>query len=300
MTTDLLVEGVHFPAGRLHPSLLGRKAFRVNVSDIAAMGGRPLACVLALAFPVDLPTSDFAALIQGFVEEAERFGTVLAGGDLSRSDRLTLAVTLFGAVESGEPVGRGGAQPGDLLLLIGRVGESRLGLETLVSNPELDLRGLEGEEELRARFAADPRGEWVLAHLLPEIYLDEAQWLQQQGLAHAMLDVSDGLSADVGHLAEFSGLAAVIDRSRLPRPRGVADEARSLGLALGGGEDYALAVAASPQQWARITSELPPGLEPPVVIGRFEAGDPKVWLQTDEGLQPCPNTGFDHFRREEP
>ncbi len=295
VTTDLLVEGVHFLPGRFHPALIGRKAFRVNLSDIAAMGGEPLACVLALACSADLPTDDFIGLVDGFVDEAESYGTVLAGGDLSRADRLTIAVTLFGGIPSGEPLRRSGARPGDLLLLIGRVGYSRLGLKALKADPSIDVRNVSGVGELRRRFGSGTLPDALEAHLLPVIHLAEARWIQQQGLANAMVDVSDGLAADVGHICEMSGVAAVIELERLPLPEGAENPAEALDCALNGGEDYALAVSASPDQWAALSSRFPATLTAPRVIGRFEAGGPQVLVEDSAGTRPCRPSGYDHF-----
>jgi thiamine-monophosphate kinase len=296
VTTDLLVEDVHFPGGRFHPALLGRKAFRVNVSDIAAMGGEPLACFLGLAWPPELPMEDFTSLVDGFVDESERFGTVLAGGDLSRSDRLTIAVTVLGGVPDGEPLGRNGARPGDLLLLIGRLGYSRLGLQAIKADPELDLRDVSNERELGRKFSPGPLRDALEAHLLPPVYLAEARWLQQHGLANAMVDVSDGLLADVGHLCEMSSLTAVIVAEKVPVPRAAGEPPEALDCALNGGEDYALAISASPEQWATISSSYPADLAAPVVIGRFEAGRPRVLIEDAGGARISLSRGYDHFR----
>lgn len=296
VTTDLLVEGVHFPSGRLHPGLIGRKSLLVNVSDIAAMGGTPLACFLGLALPADSSPQDFDSFMRGFLEEASRFGVVLAGGDLSRGDRLTVSVTVLGGVESGEPITRNGARPGDLLLLVGTVGASRHGLEQILSDPGLDLTEAADEASLRQQFADDPRLAGLLAHLLPTIHLEEARWLQGRGLAHAMLDISDGLAGDVGHICKAGGVTGVIDLRRLPLPpsAGCGEQAREL--ALNGGEDYALAVAVSGEQWERIQLEYPAGFRRPVPVGRFIEGLPTVLIEDDAGTRPCPLRSFDHFK----
>lgn len=296
VTTDLLVEDVHFLGGRFHPAVLGRKAFRVNVSDIAAMGGEPLACFLGLAWPPERPTEEFTALVDGFVEETERFGTVLAGGDLSRSDRLTIAVTVLGGVPDGEPLARSGARPGDLLLLIGRLGYSRLGLQAIKGDPQLDLRDVSDERELGRKFSPGALRDALQAHLLPRIYLAEARWLQQHGLANAMVDVSDGLLADVGHLCEMSSLTAVIVAEKVPLPETAGDPGEALDCALNGGEDYALAISASPEQWATISSSYPAELARPVVIGRFEPGPPRVLIEDNGEARASLPMGYDHFR----
>lgn len=298
VSTDLLLEGVHFPAGRLHPAAVGRKAFLVNLSDIAAMGARPKACLLGLALPPDSAADRFDQLLDGFLDEALRYQTPLIGGDLCASDRLFLAVTIFGETRSGEPLTRDGAQPGDDLFLLGTVGLSVLGLRTVLEDDSVPWEQITSPSDLESLLGEDPRATWIRAHLFPTVQVEPAVWLQERNLAGAMIDVSDGLVSDVAHLCEESRLRAIIHKRKLPLPQ--AGDQRSsedfLKGVLHGGEDYALAFSATPAQSVQIESKFPGKWPRPRKIGTFEKGLPGVFLLDGAERVECPPLGFDHFR----
>ena len=245
-TTDVLVEGVHFRRDWSSAYDVGRKAAAANLADIAAMGARGTALLVGLAAPADLPLQWSLELTDGLRDEAALVGAAVVGGDVVRSTALVISVTALGDLEGRAPVTRGGAQPGDVVVLAGELGRSAAGLELLT--------------------AGTTEGELVDAHRRPAPPYELGPVLALAG-ATAMCDVSDGLVADLGHIAEMS--AVHIDLAAGDRHF------------LTGGEDHAL-VATLP---ADVT--LPDGVR---VIGRVLQGAPAV---TVEG-QPATG-GWDHF-----
>jgi len=225
-TTDLLVEDVHFRRQWTDLRTLGRKSVAVNVSDIAAMGGTPHQLYLGLAVPAGMRVEELEAFVCGFLEAAERYGASLAGGDTSRSPGpLLISVTAAGSVPEGEIVRRGGARPGDAVYVSGCLGDSALAL--------CRLRAGEVPEPALACRHHDPQARTVLGRALAGA-----------GVASAMIDVSDGLLADLGHILEASGVGAEIEEAALPLSdlfrRSMAQKEGLIELALAGGEDYEL------------------------------------------------------------
>lgn len=295
-TSDLLVEGSHFRREWISPRFLGRKACLVNLSDLAAMGARPYACLLNLALEPSWLTGRAQELIEGFVAEAQECEMPLIGGDLSRSERLFISVTALGYVESGEPLLRSTARPGDLIFLIGDLGYSRRGLELLRDTPDLDLSRVEDDDELRRRAGSEQTYHCWRAHLCPTVYVKEAVWFQERGAARAMIDVSDGLASDLKHILDESGVGAEIDLGALPSPAGVDSPDVSLALRLDGGEDYALLFTASPEMHEQIAREYPRGWPQPRMIGRVIEGPSRLFLVESGKRREYEPRGFDHFQ----
>lgn len=297
VTTDMMVEDRHFRREWFGPNLLGRKLCRVNLSDLAAMGARPFACLMNLGLPESCLGGFFEDLMRGFLREAEAVSMSLVGGDLSRSGKLFLAVTAIGCIRAGEPILRSGARAGDRLMLVGRLGLSRRGLELLKAKPAPTLDWLEDGNRGQASVASGETEETeaaLRAHVLPEAHIEPAVWLQERGLARAMIDVSDGLAADVLHLLEESGLSGEIDVEALESANGA--PRLPLDFLLNGGEDYALVFTASSDQLGRIQREYPKEWPPPRPIGRLFEGQPELFLSRDGRRRPCRPSGFDHFR----
>jgi len=227
LTTDALVEHVHFRREWLSWRALGERAFEVNASDIAAMGGRPIAAVLAVAAPSDLPTDALRGIVQGVRAAARRAGAALAGGNLARARDVSLTVALVGEAPA-PPVTRAGGRAGDQLFVTGDVGGAALGLR-LLKWPR-DVAGGAGAIRRWQRPVARLRAGAAVA---------------RRNLATAMIDLSDGLLIDAGRLCRASGVGAVLRGDRLPLARalrGLAPRA-ALELALAGGEDYELLFA---------------------------------------------------------
>lgn len=238
LTTDMLVAGRHFHHD-IEPARLGHKTLAVNLSDLAAMGAKPRFALLACAFP-DNDGPWLASFAQGFLALAERHGVDLVGGDTTRGP-LNLCVTAIGEVPCGQALTRGGALPGDDIYVSGTLGDAALALAAIAG---------------RASLSAD-----ALAACRQRLELPEPRvtlGLALRGLASAAIDVSDGLTGDLGHIVERSGVGARIDVARLPAAPWLAamlgDGRRELALAclLAGGDDYELCFTARNLQRDRI------------------------------------------------
>ena len=262
-TTDLLVEGRHFRRDWASPYEVGRKAAAANLADLAAMGARPLALLVGLAAPADLPVADALALTDGLRDEAGPVGASVVGGDVVRGDALLVAVTALGTLEGRPPVTRSGARAGDLVAVCGTLGRSAAGLALL-------LAGRRAPEEL------------VRAHLLPTPPYEAGPAAALAG-ASAMCDVSDGLLQDLGHVAAASDVGIELDLGAFDDVAAVvAAAAGSLGAdplrwVLTGGEDHALVACfppdVVPSGW-RVVGEVMTGGG--VLAGGYEHG-PGGW-----------------------
>jgi thiamine-monophosphate kinase len=267
VTTDMLMDGRHFHLAEQGPESVGYKALAVNLSDIAAMAGRPRAAVVAVALPRTDAVSVAKRVHDGMRPLAERFGVDLAGGDTNAWDGpLVIAVTVFGETTARGAVRRAGARPGDIILVTGPLGGS------LVAG----------------------------RHLRPEPRINEALALHEAVPLHAMIDVSDGLSSDLSHiLAESGRLGAILDGPAIPIHRDACemnsrDGMPALEHALNDGEDFELCLVVAVPDAARLIAEPPP----PAVLYRvgevtsaaglrLRTGDGRI-----EGISP---RGFDHL-----
>ena len=291
LTSDLLVEDVHFRRRWIHPYFLGRKSLLVNLSDLAAMGANPYSSLLSLALPAELTDEYFQSFMEGFLEEARRWNAPLVGGDLSRSSRVHVAVTVLGYLTKGSFVYRSAAQEGDLVALVGDVGLSRLGLQILEDEKPEKLGEIASEEDLSS-WAADPfRLRCLRAHLLPQPHIEVGRWLRQKQLANAMIDVSDGLAVDLLQVTRESELKAELDSARIPLIGDMTLEA-----ALEGGEDYALLFTSSKLQVERLARSYPSGFPPYRLIGKLKQGPSSLHLIQGEERTLYQPDGFDHFR----
>jgi len=226
VTTDALVEGVHFRFATQSPRAIGRRALAVNLSDLAAMGARPLGCLLALAAPPELPLRTLDGVLAGMLREAARHGCPLVGGNVARARETSLVITALGAVARGRALTRRGARAGDRILVTGTLGGAALEL------------------------ARAERGAGTLRRV-PTPRLAAGRALARVRGVGACIDVSDGLEADLAHLLEPAGLTALLDPGRIPQPPGFQAACRRLGLdpdalARGGGEDYELLFTVRP------------------------------------------------------
>jgi len=227
VTTDFSLEGVHFRQ-KWHPAeSVGHRCLTRGLSDIAAMGGMPIAAFLSLALPKDIPQSWVNGFMRGFQKLARRYGVILAGGDTAQSPSGVLAdVTVVGSVPRGTSVMRSGAWPGDILYVTGELGASAATLQNLMRGGAKKTSVLRHKE-----------------HFYPEPRIKIGQYLREKKIAHSMIDVSDGLSVDVAHLCEESGVGAMILADRVPMKRALMmsqNKKPTLHAALHGGEDYEL------------------------------------------------------------
>jgi len=245
-SVDTMVDGVHFRVGQLTWAEIGHRALAGALSDLAAMGAAGGEAFLALGLPEGSERSEATALLQGAQELAGRVGVTVAGGDVTRSSALTVSWTVTGWVrDPGELVGREGARPGDRVGVTGALGGAGGGLAVVEGRVELDP---DLARELRARYST------------PEPRLAAGLRLARAG-ASAMIDLSDGLATDAGHIGVASGVRLALELSRLPLAPGVAEAAAALGrdpreLAASAGEDYELCVCAAPSACPMIEAEL--------------------------------------------
>jgi thiamine-monophosphate kinase len=270
-STDLLIEGRHFRRDWSSARDIGVKAAAQNLADVAAMGAAPTALLFGLAVPASTAVSWVLELTRGLLAECERGGAVIAGGDVTGADAVMLGITALGTLAGRGPVTRGGARPGDVLALCGAVGRSAAGLAALAAGLEADS-------------PADV-AELVAAHRRPRPDY-RAGPAAAAGGATAMIDVSDGLVADLGHVARASGVRIDV-RSDSLATDSLRSVARRLGVdwrdwALAGGEDHALA-ASFPSD-----ASLPPGW---TLVGSVQDGngvvvDARPWHGRG---------GWDHF-----
>lgn len=287
LTVDNQVEGIHFVRDRIAPRVLGRRLLAVNASDIAAMGGWPTHALVSLVLPTELEVGWIEELYAGLGEEADRFGVAVVGGNVARSEGgVVLDVTLVGRVGRRNLLTRAGAKPGDVVLVTGTLGEAAAGLY-LSEHPEL----------------ADPDREALLArHLAPSPRVREGQLIAASGLATAMIDLSDGLGSDIGHICDRSRVGVTLYADRLPIPVAVGRLSERIGrtpwdLALGGGEDYELCftapAAAAPALAERVTAHTG---TPVSVVGEVLPMTAGRWLVLPNGRAgPLERRGFTHF-----
>ncbi len=246
-SVDALVEGVHFHRGAASPAQIGAKALATALSDLAAMGAEPGEAYVVLGVPEELEEPYLLELADGIARVAAETGTAVVGGDVSRAPALTLAITVVGHASGPEDfVTRGGAQPGDLLVVSGELGGAAAGLLLLEEPAFAEVVAADTAERLRAR------------QLEPRPRLRTGRILAGAG-ARAMIDLSDGLGGDVGHLAAASGAQMRIEAAALPLAKGVAEVAAAAGiepleLATSGGEDYELLAALPPGRLAEATT----------------------------------------------
>ena len=300
LTTDSLVEGVHFRRDEAPPRLLGRKALTVNLSDVAAMGGIARYATVSLCLPPALTLGWVDSLYDGLLERAAESGVALVGGNVTRSrESIVVDVTLVG--EAGRLLLRSGAQPGDRVVVTGTLGAAAEGVRLLADGARLDEDGGLSATGVWTDSSAPAILACLRAQLDPRPPLALARSIAERGLARAGMDLSDGLSLDLLELCAGGALGAVVDAARVPVDPRAAGLERARGgdallLALHGGEDYELLLAVAPGsldglgELARVW-----GVEV-AAIGEFVEGEPFVRLRDAGGERPLLPGGHDHFR----
>ncbi len=288
VTTDLLVERVHFLRSAASGFDLGVKALAVNLSDIAAMGGTAHAAFVSIAIPRDCPLDYLEDLYRGMRSLAAEHGVNILGGDTTASKTdLVINVAVTGSVPPEEMLCRDGARPGDRICCTGWLGDSRAGLHLILENIAADT------SELAAL---------VKAHLLPRPCLAEGRFLAACGAATAAIDVSDGLGADLGHILEASGTGAVIHTGKLPVSDNLRHFCRRFGqdataMALAGGEDYVLLFTLSPERAAVVADRYRQTFGQPLhVIGEMTDSGRLEIVTPDGRRRKAEPRGWDHFR----
>lgn len=271
VTTDLSLEGTHFRREWHEARSVGHRCLARGLSDIAAMGAKPMAAFLSLAVPADTPQAWMDDFFKGFLALADRYETTLAGGDVSQAQSGIVAdVMVLGSAKRGRALLRSTARVNDIIYVTGALGASAAVLDAMVAGKQ------------------PPRSEDSRRHFYPEPRIAVGDFLAKRKLARAMIDCSDGLSVDLGHICEESGVGAIVNRDLLPIAPGA-----TLEQALHGGEDYELIFTAP------VKAKIPVEIDgvPVTEIG---------WITRERGLyvsdlrnppQPLEPRGWQHFRK---
>ncbi len=271
VTTDLCIEDVHFRRAWHPAQVVGHRCLTRGLSDIAAMGGEPLACFLSLGLPQDLPQAWANGFLRGLLALARRYKVQLAGGDVSSAPQITADIVVTGQVPSGTAILRSGARPGDRIYVTGALGGSAGTLKQLFAGNAIKPT------------KSSP-------HFYPTPRLEVGNWLRKRRLATAMIDLSDGLSVDLRHICEESGVTAILISNKVP----IANNA-DLELALHGGEDYELLFTAS--KHAKIPSRVAGAkiTEIGEIRNRRDYSSAIQILGNNGKVRPLPQRGWQHF-----
>ncbi|HUX55388.1 MAG TPA: thiamine-phosphate kinase [Bacteroidales bacterium] len=286
VTTDLLIEDIHFLKDRITPFQLGHKSLAVNLSDIAAMGAKPVGSFLSIGIPSETEVEYLDSFMKGYHELSQKYQVPLLGGDTTKSKKyLTINVGIVGKCRRGKARLRSMAQNDDIVCVTGFLGDSAGGLEVLLHNlPET-------KDNLKL----------IQSHHLPEPHINEGLWLAKQSEIHAMIDVSDGISSDLLHILKASGKSAVVDLDKIP----VSDKLKRVTLAEGwdlyklvtsGGEDYVLLCTLKAGSFEPINTGFKATFDRDLIqIGKIIEGEPRInWTKNGEP-HILNQHGFDHF-----
>jgi thiamine-monophosphate kinase len=285
VTTDLSIEGRHFRLDWHTPESVGHRTLARGLSDLAAMGAKPVAAFLSLGLPRELTQSVNGSrswverFLDGLLTLAAEHRVPLAGGDLAESPVALADIVLTGSVPQGKALLRSGAKPGDRIYVTGSLGGAAAELAALGASP--------------GSFANFTSAGTASPHLFPQPRIAQGIWLRKRGLASAAMDLSDGLSTDLNHLCEESGVAAEVMASALPLGRAAGQEATQA-MALHGGEDYELLFTAP------ASAKLPRSIKGIAIseIGRIlpaKRSGARVTLQTGKTSEPLEPRGWEHF-----
>lgn len=287
ITSDMFLEGIHFDRSFSDPFHIGFKALAVNISDVAAMGGKPTAAIISIGLPQDITVEEVEGLFDGIKESSREFGISVAGGDTCRSvSGLILSITLLGEVEEDLMVLRSNAKVGDAIFVTGILGDSAAGLELLRKS---------------SQFTSHSSRSLIERHLMPHPKIDEGRMIAENKWATAMIDISDGLLSDLSHICDESGTGAEIYLERVPLSselREVAEEMKRdpLSLALKGGEDYELLFTSPKDKAEEVMNARIKGKPLAAMIGEVIKGE-RVLIDESGKRHPFVPEGYDHFRR---
>jgi thiamine-monophosphate kinase len=287
VTTDMLIENIHFLRSEIGPRDLGAKALAVNLSDIAAMGGSPRSAFLSLGIPGKLDVEWLDAFFRGMAEQAKASGVQLLGGDTTQSPGpIVINVAVLGQVRRTRVKLRSGARSGDIIVVTGFLGDSGAGLRVLLE----DLPRGRDEAHL------------VRRHHRPRAHLAEGAWLTARDGVTAMMDVSDGIDSDLRRIMERSRCGAVVDLDDLPLSGPLRRTAKKYGwdvrdLAVAGGEDYCLLAAIRPDRYDGIAAGFERKFGRPLSrIGTIEGKKERLRYRAAGKTVEIKCRGFDHFR----
>ena len=291
LTTDALIESVHFDRMFTPMQNLGAKAVSVNVSDVVAMNGRPRYATVAIGVPNNFTVEAVEKLYEGMRQACEAYDLTIIGGDTTAARHLTLSVTVVGEAKETDIVERRGAQPGDVLCVTGDLGGAYAGLKVLLAQHKAMRE--EGESFTPD---LDPHRYVIERQLSPHARLDVvADWAERGVMPHALIDISDGLASEVHHICDRSDCGALLQSAAIPidlETRAVADQfAEEVDTyALYGGEDYELVFALPEEELEKLDPESF------AVVGECTPADDGVQIRMPEGdVMPLAKAGFSHF-----
>ena len=308
-TTDLLLEGVHFDLSYTDFYSLGWKSAAVNLSDIAAMGGIPRFCFTALGISSPVSVEQIEEFYKGFNTLCRKYNVALAGGDTCRSVKgLVISISALGETEQKNILTRAGALPGDHVFVTGTLGDSAAGMEMVKEGYRVQGAGFRVQDagfrgkgyKYKMQNSKSAIAGLIKKHLQPVPRIEWGRKLALSGCATAMIDVSDGLSSDLGHICEESGAGVEIYAGQIPISKGILEAAGFLNTvplqyALTGGEDYELLFTVSPSKLKKFLALKIPSTE----IGRMIAGK-KMFLSSNGRRTPLKPMGFNHFAGDGP
>ncbi len=288
ITTDMLVDEVHFLRKVIRGYDLGHKSLAVNLSDIAAMGGTAREAFVAIAVPDDCPLFYLEEFFQGMKDLARTHSVNILGGDTTRSAAgLVINVTVYGVVAENEMLTRDAARPGDVVFSTGCLGDSRAGLSLIIERTPADSPAFQA---------------LLAAHLRPLPHLHEGRFLASYAEVHAAIDVSDGLSSDIAHIAAESRVGVRLEAEKIPVSEHLKEYGRRfsrtpLEVALSGGEDYTLLVTAAAGAADGIARDFETAFGRPLyAIGTITEGGGVVLAEPGGRTTPLAATGWDHFK----
>ena len=288
ITTDLLVERIHFIRNSISGFDLGYKSLAVNLSDIAAMGGNAREAFISIAIPPNCSLEYLEALYDGIKSLAARFDVNILGGDTTSSkEDLIINIAVQGTVDRTQILCRDAACPGDIIVSSGYLGNSKAGLHLILNNIPADT------EDFQALYRA---------HALPEPHLDEGRFLASQPGTHAGIDCSDGLSSDLGHIAEESQVGATLYSDKIPVSEALIKFCSEFNFdpveyALSGGEDYTLLCTIAPEAVNETAAKFQAEFKRPLfLIGEINEKGGLTMMYPDGSSKPIALTGWNHFK----
>ncbi|MBV8367029.1 MAG: thiamine-phosphate kinase [Candidatus Eremiobacteraeota bacterium] len=290
LTTDMLVDGVHFRRAQTTPQALGRKALAENLSDIAAMGGTPAVAVVALGLTADVDDDWIRGFYRGMAALANSASCAIAGGDIVRAPALTIALTVAGEVRASRMRTRANAKANDVAAITAPLGRAAAGLALIDAAKPLHL-----DPAIAASLQQ--------AYFEPRARLREGRYFGSRRAVHALMDLSDGLSTDGARMARASHLDLVLDAGALTPGDDVVAVAQqreldAVDLVLNGGDDYELLAAIDARAYKHVADGYRKRFGRPLIaIGRFVSGDGSVWIERSGKREAVTSSGYDHLRR---
>ena len=297
LTTDLLTEGIHFDLKSASPESIGYRAAIANLSDLAAMGAAPRYLLISLAVPKQVSQSHIYTFYRGMMKACRPYDVALIGGDTSASKAgLFLSITLLGTTAQHRALFRDGAQVGDQIYVSGTLGDSLAGLRLLAHG-----KSPRSSEKKRPQLSHFHRRFLIRRHLQPTARVAEGQWLNNGRLASSAIDLSDGLSGDLRHICDESGVGAEVEIDRLPLSSACRAYAKACGvspvqLAITGGEDYELLFTASSRSRSTLERQARARGYHITRIGTIRPKRFGIQMTSQGRTQPLPPTSYEHFR----